>query len=94
MFTYKDFPISNKGETMELDLEAIKEERAFLHDLATPLMVAIGMVDFAIRNISKEPEDEKTELLLKKLDKSKNALNKITALLKNRRSLLVSKTPS
>ena len=64
--------------------DRVAEERAFIHDISSPLMVAMGMVDFAE---TKVPEGE--ESLRIKLQKAQKALARMSALLKDRRELLI-----
>ena len=62
--------------------EHIKTERKFIHDLASPLMIAMGMVD----SVNGKIEDEN---LKQRLGKASNALPKMNDILKNRRSGLI-----
>ena len=64
--------------------DKVAEERAFIHDLSSPLMVALGMVDLAL---SKLPEDE--DAVKTKLQKAKKSLDKMSELLKDRRTQLL-----
>ena len=63
-----------------------KEERAFIHDISSPLMIATGMIDFVSNKIEKEAVDPK---ILEKLAKAQKALDKMVGLLKNRRKSLI-----
>ena len=76
---------------MQFDLESIKEERAFLHDLSSPLMVAMGMVDFVSKKIPNETEADEVNKV--KMEKAKKALDKLATLLKDRRALLITRMP-
>ena len=59
-------------------------ERKFLHDLASPLTIAQGMTDAASEIVrDRKPIDEK---LLNKLEKSTKALERMTEMLRLRRS--------
>ena len=61
-------------------------ERTFLHDLANHIVVAQGMSSFVLRTLKeKKPVEEKD---IDRLERSIEAINKMTALLKERRSLL------
>jgi hypothetical protein len=61
-------------------------ERKFLHDIANHIVVAHGMSSFVLRTLKDnkpiEPKD------IERLEKSIEAVNKMTALLKERRALL------
>ena len=61
-------------------------ERTFLHDLANHIVVAQGMSSFVLRTLKdKKPVEEKD---IDRLERAIEAINKMTALLKERRSLL------
>lgn len=66
-------------------LDQIKSERGFIHDLATPLMIAHGMVDAVCSKM--EDGNEKERLL-----KANKALQKMTDILKARRETLINQT--
>lgn len=69
-------------------IEEIKEERAFIHDIASPLMIAMGMVE----DLQHNPDnDEKANRDLK-LGKAANALSRISDMVKKRRAVLIEKT--
>jgi|SaaInlStandDraft_5_1057022.scaffolds.fasta_scaffold05175_5 hypothetical protein len=77
----------NHGELMpETILDHIKEERKFIHDVSSPLMVAIGMLDVSVGVLTNKQDIDGA---LVKLEKSKKALEKMTAILKERRSSLI-----
>jgi hypothetical protein len=61
-------------------------ERKFLHDIANHIVVAHGMSSFVLKTLKDnkpiEPKD------IDRLERSIEAVNKITALLKERRTLL------
>lgn len=63
----------------------IREERSFIHDLSSPLMVAMGMIDFVDMKIDKESDPK----IIERLAKAKKALDKMNELLKNRRRSLI-----
>jgi hypothetical protein len=67
--------------------EVIANERKFLHDLANHIVVAHGMATFVLRTIKANPSVEPKEI--ERLEKSIDAINKITELLKNRRANLI-----
>lgn len=67
-----------------MSTDKIAEERAFIHDLSSPLMVAMGMVEFAEKKL---PPDQ--EAIVIKLQKAQKALTRIASLLKDRRSVLI-----
>ena len=65
-------------------------ERKFLHDLANHIVVAHGMSTFVHRTLKeKKPIEEKD---VDRLERAIEAINKMTALLKERRTLLHSIT--
>lgn len=64
-------------------LEQIRYERDFIHDLATPLMIAMGMSDYVLNSLEANTED------FERLTKAKNSLNKINEIIKARRKVLV-----
>lgn len=70
-------------------LEVMAEERKFLHDIANHIVVAHGMANFVLRSIKDNPNVETKEI--ERLEKSIEAINKMTALLKDRRSVLIGK---
>jgi hypothetical protein len=67
------------------------EERKFLHDLATPLSVALGMLESALDQLSKKSTIEQSDLksLNERLEKSKNAVRRCVDLLTDRRQILL-----
>lgn len=67
-------------------LEQIKAERTFIHDLATPLMIAQGMVDSVLSKLEVESEEAQ------RLQKSAKALGKMANILKERRQVLISQS--
>lgn len=79
---------------MTNDLDRVKEERAFLHDISSPLMITMGMIDYVNSHLQKnELTSDDIEKYLTKLGKAKNALEKMAQLLKDRRSILIEKIP-
>lgn len=70
--------------------EDIKKERAFIHDIASPLMIAMGMVESLQHGLGKDSTDDQKM----KATKTIKALNRISDLVKERRSLLIEKTKS
>ncbi|MCB0412922.1 MAG: hypothetical protein KDD50_01230 [Bdellovibrionales bacterium] len=70
------------------EYDLMKEERAFIHDVSSPLMIAIGMVDFAV-NLCQKEEQEDPEKVIQKLEKAQKALKRIGELLKERRKTLI-----
>lgn len=63
--------------------EQIKSEREFLHDLSSPLMIAMGMVDAARDKL--DPSQSEAD---EKLEKAKNALRRLTDKVNERRQEL------
>jgi cob(I)alamin adenosyltransferase len=67
-------------------LELVTEERKFLHDLSNHIVVAGGMLSFAHKVLKDNPMVEAKEI--ERLNKSMNAISKMTELLKARREVL------
>lgn len=70
--------------------EIVADERKFLHDVSNHIVVAHGMATFVLKTLKDNPGVDAREL--DRLDKSIQAINKITELLKERRAILHSKT--
>ncbi len=64
-------------------MKQIDLERTFIHDLATPLMIAGGMTDSVLSKI------EDSDPNRKRLASAFEAINKMTDLLRSRRTALV-----
>jgi hypothetical protein len=62
-------------------------ERKFLHDISNHIVVAHGMATFALRGIKNNPNVEVKEI--ERLEKSIDAINKMTELLRERRAALM-----
>lgn len=62
------------------------EERKFLHDISNHIVVAHGMATFALKAIKENPNVAGKEV--ERLEKSLEAINKMTELLRERRSVL------
>lgn len=61
-----------------------KDEREFLHDIATPLMVALGHVE----HVFEHPGSEDEERTRQRLEKAYNSLKKMSEKLHARRKTL------
>ena len=72
-------------------LEVLAEERKFLHDISNHIVVAHGMATFVLISLKDNPNVEAKEV--ERLEKSIEAINKMTDLLKERRTILVGTTP-
>jgi len=72
----------------------IMEERKFLHDLSNHIVVAHGMATFALRGIKGKPETNVDAKEIERLEKSIDAINKMTELLRERRSVLLGVAPT
>ncbi|MBC7714537.1 MAG: hypothetical protein H7177_14420, partial [Rhizobacter sp.] len=70
--------------------EVLAEERKFLHDIANHIVVAHGMASFVLRSLKTNEHVEAKEV--ERLEKSIEAINKMTELLKERRTVLHSKS--
>jgi hypothetical protein len=64
----------------------VAQERKFLHDLSNHIVVAHGMATFALRVIKDNPSVNTKEV--ERLEKSIDAINKMTELLRDRRTVL------
>ena len=60
--------------------------RKFLHDIANHIVVAQGMLTFVQKAASEARVMEEKDI--ERIDKAMNAINKMTALLKERRAVL------
>jgi hypothetical protein len=67
----------------------IADERKFLHDLSNHIVVAHGMATFALRGIKGNPNANVDTKELERLEKSIEAINKMTELLRERRNVLI-----
>lgn len=63
------------------------EERKFLHDISNHIVVAHGMATFALRGIKDNPNVDAKEI--ERLEKSIEAINKMTEALRERRAVLM-----
>ncbi len=72
--------------------EVLAEERKFLHDISNHIVVAHGMATFVLRSIKDNPNVDAKEV--ERMEKSVGALNKMTDLLKERRSVLIARAES
>jgi len=70
--------------------ELAQEERTFLHDMSNHIVVAHGMATFVLKVIKNIPQVEPKEI--ERLEKSLNAINKMTELIQERRALLHKRT--
>jgi hypothetical protein len=61
-------------------------ERMFLHDIANHIVVAQGMISLALRSLKENPSVDQKEI--ERLEKSLEAVNKMTLALRERRALL------
>ena len=77
-----------RGECMSENIlnDMSAEERKFLHDISNHIVVAHGMATFTLKAIRENPSVGEKEV--ERLEKSINAINKMTELLKERRSML------
>ncbi len=66
--------------------ELALEERTFLHDMSNHIVVAHGMATFVLKVMKNNPQVEPKEI--ERLEKSLNAINKMTELIQERRTLL------
>jgi len=78
------------SEEIEALKETIMEERKFLHDISNHIVVAHGMATFALRVLKSNTTVEAKEI--ERMEKSIEAINKITELLRDRRAVLHAKS--
>jgi large-conductance mechanosensitive channel len=83
---YNHFYKEDVYMTDEVLKERVLEERKFLHDMSNHIVVAHGMATFVLRVIKDNPSVDKKEL--DRLEKSINAISKMTELIQERRDLL------
>ncbi len=76
------------SEQLTKELEEIKlGERKFLHDIANDIVVAQGMCSFVLKKVKdNRPLEEKD---LERLEKTIEAINKMTKKVKERRAVLI-----
>jgi cob(I)alamin adenosyltransferase len=67
-------------------LDVVLGERKFLHDIANHIVVAHGMSNFVLRSLKET--NTVTEKDIDRLERSIEAINKMTAALKERRVFL------
>lgn len=67
----------------------ILDERKFLHDLSNHIVVAHGMATFALRGIKSKADANVDAKEVERLEKSIDAINKMTELLRDRRAVLM-----
>lgn len=75
---------------MAADLEHIKQERAFLHDMASPLTIALGMTSSGM-SLLKAGQMEEAVI---KLEKAQKALDRMREGLEKRREKLITASES
>ena len=76
----------NTSQAAEDKAEAqIREERSFIHDISSPLMIAMGMIDFVNLKIDKDSDPK----ILERLAKAQKAMDRMNTLLKERRRTLI-----
>ncbi len=63
-----------------------REERKYMHDVATPLGVAVFLVDAVLEDLQSQGVSQDS---LAQLNKIRDALNKVTAMLHQRREVLI-----
>lgn len=66
--------------------ELAKSEREFLHDISNHIVVAHGMTNFVFRALKENKPVEAKDI--ERLERAIEAINKMTATLKERRALL------
>jgi len=85
--------MSLRGRDMTDDTlkDVTAEERKFLHDISNHIVVAHGMATFALRAIKENPNVGEKEV--ERLEKSLDAINRMTDLLRERRAILQTVKP-
>lgn len=76
--------------TEEIDLnQLIMGERKSLHDISNQLVVAQGMSSFVLKALKKfQEEGNEVSKEIERMDKNLKAIQKITAIVQERRALL------
>jgi phosphate uptake regulator len=64
-----------------------KTERSFLHDIATPMAIAQAMVQDTLELLNTKPNEHAEEIM--RLEKALKSLDKLVALLRERRDAIV-----
>ncbi len=72
--------------TEDLLKEMALEERTFLHDMSNHIVVAHGMATFVLKALKNNSGVDAKEI--ERLEKSLTAINKMTELIQERRTLL------
>lgn len=67
-------------------------ERVFMHDIATPVAVALGMIDLMIDD-ARSSRAPLTEAQTKRLEKAQTALLKLQAMMVERRKTILEQIP-
>lgn len=78
--------MSDDNKPQDPILELVMNERKFLHDISNHIVVAHGMSTFVLRTLKENPAVDAREI--DRLEKTIEALNKMTAQLKERRAIL------
>lgn len=78
--------MSETNEKNDPILDLVMNERKFLHDISNHIVVAHGMATFVHRTLKENPAVDAREI--ERLEKTIEALNKMTAQLKERRAVL------
>lgn len=74
---------------MEMTVEQMAlDERKFLHDLSNQLVVAQGMGAIVMRSLNELEEGSIDPKIIERLDKGNKAIDKMIALIKERRVTL------
>jgi signal transduction histidine kinase len=69
--------------------EAKNPERAFMHDISTPMAVALGMIDLMLDDAQPGGPAELPEAAMKRLEKAQAALLKLQEMMAARRKTLI-----
>lgn len=64
-----------------------KEQRKFLHDIASPMTIAMGMLDSALESLQKTTGVD--PVVINKLKKSASAMERMAEMIRVRRSEIV-----
>lgn len=70
-------------------VDLITEERKFLHDMASPLTIAQGMLDSALEILRADANTNPN--IITKVEKSAKALERMTEMLRARRATIMAR---
>jgi signal transduction histidine kinase len=69
-----------------MDQDFLARQRTFIHDIATPVSVAQGMLNIVLSRLKSQPE---SPIDMDKLEKAVKALEKLEGLIEDNRKFLI-----